>query len=235
LKYFKYWIKINSDGWRPGYRGGVYIVSIGENVKRIRKEQRYTQTEIARRCGVTPAAISGLEHGDFTPSASLLARLARALDVSADELLEDPSEVLLSAIPPQVEQWLEDLNARFLLMSDERFEDEVVLGDPRELIHLLREERDKVEHELENYDLAKELFPAGVASKATKKERIAEAMRPFRELSRLKVLISREYGIKERTAENYRRHLDLISAESSVSEEVRRSAFREERELAFAL
>jgi hypothetical protein len=78
-------------------------------------------------------------------------------------------------------------------------------------------------------------YSTHVASKATKKERIAEAMRPFRELSRLKVLISREYGIKERTAENYRRHLDLISAESSVSEEVRRSAFREERELAFAL
>jgi putative transcriptional regulator len=65
-------------------------VSIGENVKRIREEQRYTQTEIARRCGVTPAAISGLEHGDFRPSTSLLARLAEALDVSADELLKEP-------------------------------------------------------------------------------------------------------------------------------------------------
>ncbi len=64
-------------------------MSIGENVRQIRQEQRYTQTEIARRCGVTPAAISGLEHGDFTPSTSLLARLARALDVSADALLKE--------------------------------------------------------------------------------------------------------------------------------------------------
>jgi putative transcriptional regulator len=62
-------------------------VNVGQNVKRIREEQRYTQTEIARRCGVTPAAISGLEHGDFTPSTPLLVKLARALDVSAEELL----------------------------------------------------------------------------------------------------------------------------------------------------
>jgi transcriptional regulator with XRE-family HTH domain len=62
-------------------------VNVGQNVKRIREEQRYTQTEIARRCGVTPAAISGLEHGDFTPSTPLLVKLARALDVSVEELL----------------------------------------------------------------------------------------------------------------------------------------------------
>ena len=64
-------------------------MNVGQNVKRIREEQRYTQTEIARRCGVTPAAISGLEHGDFTPSTPLLVKLARALDVSVEELLLD--------------------------------------------------------------------------------------------------------------------------------------------------
>jgi transcriptional regulator with XRE-family HTH domain len=65
-------------------------VNVGQNVKRIREEQRYTQTEIARWCGVTPAAISGLEHGGFTPSTPLLVKLARALDVSVEELVEGP-------------------------------------------------------------------------------------------------------------------------------------------------
>jgi putative transcriptional regulator len=73
-------------------------VNVGQNVKRIREEQRYTQTEIARRCGVTPAAISGLEHDDFTPSTPLLVKLARALDVSLEEL------VLGKAEAPQVGQ-----------------------------------------------------------------------------------------------------------------------------------
>ena len=65
-------------------------MNVGQNVKRIREEQRYTQTEIARRCGVTPAAISGLEHGDFIPSTPLLVKLARALDVSVEEIVEGP-------------------------------------------------------------------------------------------------------------------------------------------------
>jgi transcriptional regulator with XRE-family HTH domain len=78
-------------------------VDVGQNVKRIREEQRYTQTEIARRCGVTPAAISGLEHDDFTPSTPLLVKLARALDVSVEEL------VLGKAEAPQVGQSVWDL------------------------------------------------------------------------------------------------------------------------------
>ena len=64
-------------------------MNVGQNIKRIREEQRYTQTEIARRCGVTPAAISGLEHGDFTPSTALLVKIARALEVEPGELLKE--------------------------------------------------------------------------------------------------------------------------------------------------
>ncbi len=72
-------------------------MDVGRNVRRIRKEQRYTQTEIARRCGVTPAAISGLEAGDFTPSTALVIKMARALDVEPGELLkESPVSVPLA-------------------------------------------------------------------------------------------------------------------------------------------
>jgi putative transcriptional regulator len=67
-------------------------VNIGQNVKRIREEQRYTQTEIARRCGVTPAAISAIEHGDFTPSTALLVKLAKALSVPVEMLLKETEE-----------------------------------------------------------------------------------------------------------------------------------------------
>ena len=75
-------------------------MNVGQNVKRIREEQRYTQTEIARRCEVTPAAISGLEHGDFTPSTPLLVKLARALDVSVEELVEGPVLLGKAEAPP---------------------------------------------------------------------------------------------------------------------------------------
>jgi putative transcriptional regulator len=118
-------------------------VNVGQNVKRIREEQRYTQTEIARRCGVTPAAISGLEHGDFTPSTPLLVKLARALDVSVEELLLDKAlgaarrdeQLDAQAIarlgasegkPQSVTSYEEDkfrAELRTLGFPDERFED----------------------------------------------------------------------------------------------------------------
>jgi transcriptional regulator with XRE-family HTH domain len=78
-------------------------VNVGQNVKRLRKEQRYTQTEIARRCGVTPAAISGLEYGDFTPSTALVVKIARALDVEPGELLKEQATAF-KAVAPQPEE-----------------------------------------------------------------------------------------------------------------------------------
>ena len=62
-------------------------MSIAENVRNARFDRRLTQTEVARRCGVTPAAISGLEHGEFNPSTPLLVKLAKALDVDPTELI----------------------------------------------------------------------------------------------------------------------------------------------------
>jgi|SRR5215211_4561316 len=64
-------------------------LSIAENVRNARFDRRLTQTEVARRCGVTPAAISGLEHGEFNPSTPLLVKLAKALDVPIEDLLEE--------------------------------------------------------------------------------------------------------------------------------------------------
>jgi transcriptional regulator with XRE-family HTH domain len=65
-------------------------VSIGDNVRRIREERGLTQTEIARRCEVAQPSIWGLEHGEFNPSSPLLVKLAKALDVPIEDLLEEP-------------------------------------------------------------------------------------------------------------------------------------------------
>jgi transcriptional regulator with XRE-family HTH domain len=74
-------------------------LSIAENVRNTRFDRRLTQTEVARRCGVTPAAISGLEHGEFNPSTPLLVKLAKALDVPIDELVEEAAP--LAEAPPE--------------------------------------------------------------------------------------------------------------------------------------
>jgi transcriptional regulator with XRE-family HTH domain len=61
--------------------------TIGRRLARIRKEQGYTQVELAQRIGIIQALISDYERGKLRLNAEMLARFARALNVSADEIL----------------------------------------------------------------------------------------------------------------------------------------------------
>jgi transcriptional regulator with XRE-family HTH domain len=60
---------------------------IGERIQRRRKDLKLSQSELARRSSLTPAAIWQYERGERTPSSDALANLAKALKVSADYLL----------------------------------------------------------------------------------------------------------------------------------------------------
>ncbi len=60
---------------------------IGHRVRERRKEVGWTQAELARRTGLSSAAISQIESGDRNPSGEVAARLAEALRVTADYLL----------------------------------------------------------------------------------------------------------------------------------------------------
>lgn len=62
-------------------------MTIGERIKQRREELGLSQSGLARRTRLTPAAIWQYEHGDRSPSSEALAELARALKVSADYLL----------------------------------------------------------------------------------------------------------------------------------------------------
>ena len=58
-------------------------------LQRWRRERGLTQAELAKKAGVTELYISQLETGlRENPSPSVLRRLAKALGVSAGELLE---------------------------------------------------------------------------------------------------------------------------------------------------
>jgi transcriptional regulator with XRE-family HTH domain len=61
--------------------------TLGQRLARIRKEQGYTQTELAKRIGIIQVLVSDYERNRLRISADMLARFARALDVSADEIL----------------------------------------------------------------------------------------------------------------------------------------------------
>jgi transcriptional regulator with XRE-family HTH domain len=62
-------------------------VTLGSRVRELRREQRMTQTDLARRAGISASYVSKLEANRYRrPSAEVLLRLASALNVPVDEL-----------------------------------------------------------------------------------------------------------------------------------------------------
>lgn len=68
-----------------------YLKTLGQNVRRLRKELHLTQAELANKCGYdsenSRSTISKIEKGVNDVSASQLKQLATALGVSACDLI----------------------------------------------------------------------------------------------------------------------------------------------------
>ena len=65
--------------------------TFNDNLRRIRKEKKITQEQLAEFVGVSPQAVSKWEMNSF-PDASLLPKIAEKLEVSIDELFGLKSE-----------------------------------------------------------------------------------------------------------------------------------------------
>ena len=66
---------------------------LGREIRRLRKERRFNQTELAERAGVAMMTISRIERGEHDPHVRTLARIARALGVSVFHLLRSAGYV----------------------------------------------------------------------------------------------------------------------------------------------
>lgn len=71
--------------------------TIGRNVRTFRKQNGFTQEELAGRIGVTYQAVSKWENGTTAPDISLLPELAAVLGTSIDALLGYAAEKKTSA------------------------------------------------------------------------------------------------------------------------------------------
>ena len=58
-----------------------------ERLKEVRKEQGFSQKEVAEMVGVSASCYANYEQGTREPSLSILAKICDALDVSSDYLL----------------------------------------------------------------------------------------------------------------------------------------------------
>lgn len=63
-------------------------MTVGENIKKIRKEKGLTQKELGKLCGMSEAQIGQYENGLRNPKMETLEKIANALDISYFELLD---------------------------------------------------------------------------------------------------------------------------------------------------
>ena len=62
-------------------------IEIGNYIKKLRKEKRYTQKQLAEKLNVSFQAVSKWETGETLPDTSLLLTLANELNTSVERLL----------------------------------------------------------------------------------------------------------------------------------------------------
>lgn len=61
--------------------------TFGQRLARLRKSKGYTQVELAKKMNIVQVLISDYERDKLRPYHEMIVRFAKALDVSADELL----------------------------------------------------------------------------------------------------------------------------------------------------
>ena len=64
------------------------MASIGENIKRLRLENGWSQSDLASRIGKSRAAISQYESGETTPRMGVIENLASVFGVKKREIVE---------------------------------------------------------------------------------------------------------------------------------------------------
>ncbi len=80
-----------SSGPRETWRSGA-------GLRRRRQERGLTQTELAGRAGVSRQLVAAVETGRNAPSVDAALRLARALNISVEELFGEPAPRLVPAV-----------------------------------------------------------------------------------------------------------------------------------------
>ncbi|MFP4539374.1 MAG: helix-turn-helix domain-containing protein [Candidatus Paceibacterota bacterium] len=63
-------------------------IKLGQNLKRIRTRKGISQGDIARTLDVSRGYISNIENGKTNPTLATIAKLAKAVNVSIDELMK---------------------------------------------------------------------------------------------------------------------------------------------------
>ncbi len=73
-------------------------MSIGENLKRLRRDKGWTQGELSKNCGIRLGQISKIERNETDPKLSTIYALTSALECTPNALLSDVEKTSLDAL-----------------------------------------------------------------------------------------------------------------------------------------
>ena len=74
-------------------RKGDDAMTLGQRIRKLRKQRDWTQKELESRTGIDHRNITRYETSTVKPSVKVLQRFADAFEISVDELIHDASEI----------------------------------------------------------------------------------------------------------------------------------------------
>lgn len=77
---------------------------ISEKIKSLREINKFTQSELAKKLGITRSSVNAWEMGVSIPSTQYIVELSHLFKVSTDYLLTDTSEATINVSGLTVEQ-----------------------------------------------------------------------------------------------------------------------------------
>src|SRR3954465_14681076 len=83
--------RMAEPGAEEAYEATRLAYELGRSVRALREENGWSQTELARRTGMTQSAIARFESGGTVPTLPVLERLAHALGVELVVQLRTPA------------------------------------------------------------------------------------------------------------------------------------------------
>jgi transcriptional regulator with XRE-family HTH domain len=98
------------------HRSASLAAGVGSRLRRLRKERRLTQSDLARQIGIQQSDLSRMEKGEYRVSLDNLFKILAALEVSATAFFADqreaprPAPVPLSHTDMQLLQMMRELS-----------------------------------------------------------------------------------------------------------------------------
>lgn len=98
-------------------------MSIGTNIKKIRKNKGFTQKELATKSKISRSYLADIEKDRYNPSLEVLRSICTALDVSLASILEEHPEVEKPDKDQMIDQFIDRLIEEGIINSCNNIDD----------------------------------------------------------------------------------------------------------------